>query len=172
MRKIYYKATREDMVSCYDPLFVYQKGMNIHPNPDRTHGQSCGVGIHLAKTIDAAFELSSGATELYRAKAGVILGEDEKKVRCASCVILTRIHGIAKARNRQREKIEQEIRLGNIYITGGLPGKHWLNRNISSVSQSDIDNCRLEVITDKRKFSLGLNMKKKDRKFILREALA
>lgn len=83
MTDLYYKATRADGISFYDPSFQYHIGQNIHPKPDRKSAEPCGVGIHLAKSIDAVKHLKPNLEELYEAFPGVILGEDDEKVHCA-----------------------------------------------------------------------------------------
>ncbi len=87
----YYKATRVSGFSFYDPKFQYHIGQNVHPAPDKTTKEVCGEGIHLAKTLEALKKLQPNYQEIYEASPGVILAEDDDKLRCASCLIIKKL---------------------------------------------------------------------------------
>lgn len=89
-QEIYYKATRAGGVSGHDRDFIYKLGLNVHPHPDKEDISACGVGIHLAKTEEAAKRYVPSWKQIYEAKAGVILGEDHDKIRVTHC-FLTRL---------------------------------------------------------------------------------
>jgi len=91
--EIYYKGTMKDGVSCSSlaPKIVYKLGTIVHPNPDRKSSKVCGAGIHLAKSFKAMRDNTQYAVEVYEARPGVILAEDDEKVRCASCFIVRKL---------------------------------------------------------------------------------
>ncbi len=91
MRKYYFKATLDNMVSGYDPNFVHKMGHNKHPNPDRESKDVCGKGVHLARSIHDALSYVRGATEIYFATSTDIIGGDDSKVRVGEYDILFRI---------------------------------------------------------------------------------
>ena len=113
MADIYFKATRKGGVSFHDRAFVYHLGQNVHPKPDREDDGACGRGIHLAKTLNDARAFAAnegGNVEYYTAEAGVILGEDSYKVRCASCVILKQLTpaDLQTEDKKQKERLQRE----------------------------------------------------------------
>ena len=162
-QKYYFKATRANGVSGYDDQFHYKLGLNVHPAPDKSNDASCGIGIHLAKTLTAAQHYVPRATEYYLAKAGVILGEDTKKIRCDSCFLIRQISQVAvtrllaheakveqerirverekeKERKRiQRERAERERRIREILNTQ-LVDKEWLKAHLNDYSDAFIKN--------------------------------
>lgn len=174
MQKYYYKATLDNGVSRSDSTFIYKLGLNTHPKPDKLSKESCGVGIHLAKTISIAKRYVPEATEFYLAKAGVILGEDENKIRCSSCILVRKLSQKAVNRALDIEALqdEQKKKLGSLLNTGGLCGKDWLLKHMCDVTEEDINNLKIEVKSNGHKFKLGLAMKKKDRLYILQELVS
>ena len=152
MQEIYYKATKAKGVSGYDPNFVYHLGMNVHPNPDRKSNDACGEGIHLAKSIETAKRLCNSWKEIYAAEAGVILGEDRDKIRCASCFIL------------------RVIDVNYDFVLPNRPSLNdkWLDEHAFDITMEDIQSQKLEIING-RKVSLALKMRKTDRLSILKE---
>lgn len=184
-KQVYFKATLDGGESKSHPVIFYKIGQNIHKNPDRISTEPCGIGIHLAKTLTTAKGNCYRATEYYIAEAGVILGEDKYKIRCASCNILRRLtdkqvehilkmETSIRVRELQIAKEQEKLRkmLGNILDNGGLCGKEWLSANIGKVTQEMIDDCKLEIITEKQKFILANKMNKKDMRYVLKGALA
>jgi len=161
MGTYYIKATMENGESANSgPTIHYKHGIVVHPNPDRTTNDSCGVGIHLAKSLRNARRYVPDAREFYLAHPGVILGEDETKVRCASCEIIkllspTEIAEIERQEETEQERMkrEQKMRscLGQIYVNGGLPGKEWLSQHGNDITQEDIDNQTLEIFRDDKR---------------------
>jgi len=145
-QEIYYKATKAKGVSGYDPNFIYHLGINAHPNPDRKSNDACGEGIHLAKSIEIAKSLCSDWKEIYEAKAGVILGEDSKKIRVASCVLVRRIE-------------HSDFKMPNCPSLND----EWLDKHLYDITPDDIANQTLEIIEDdKVKICLKASMRKKD----------
>jgi len=106
----YYKATLDNGESSSHPAIFYRAGKVVHPNPDRESKSSCGVGIHLAKSIKAAQKYVPKATEIYLAKPCTILGEDSEKVRCDSCRIIKRLSGSDVERLAKEELTAEERR--------------------------------------------------------------
>lgn len=159
MKEVYYKGTRKGGVSFYDRNFVFHLGLNVHPNPDKNSATLCGEGIHLAKSLVTLKDLCPRPVEIYEARAGVILAEDNIKVRVAYCFLdkLISTDGFPTV----------------LSVAKGIPicGQDWLNRHASDISQADIDNLKLEVISDKHKFKVGLSMKAKDRKYLLKQVV-
>lgn len=161
MQQPYYiKATLENGVSGGSPIITYKVGVVIHPDPDRESKDACGVGIHLAKTLRAARKYVPVAKEFYFAIPGVILGEDEHKVRCASCKIIKRLtpSDLAQLENDEmtdEEKLKKEIELreryGQVYETGGLPGKVWFETHLNDYTDEDIANQGIEIFVDNKR---------------------
>lgn len=158
MQKFYIKATRDGGQSGRDASFVYHLGINVHPNPDRKSKFACGEGIHLAKTVALAKFYVPTATEFYVAEAGVILGEDNEKARCASCKL------IAKIPKESLSALDGLLKLdGNT-----LCGRDWLEKNMFRVTWEDIKGQRLVVTKDKKRVTLPFEMKSKDRRTVLK----
>ena len=159
MQEVYYKGTRKDGVSFYDRNFIFHLGLNVHPNSDKDSTVLCGEGIHLAKSLEALKDLCPRPVEIYEARPGVILAEDNIKVRVAYCFLdrLISRTGFPSA----------------LAVAKGIPicGQEWLNKHSSDITQADIDALRLEVISDKHKFKVSLGMKAKDRKYLLKQAV-
>jgi len=153
-QEIYYKATRANGVSGRDPLFIYHIGINIHPNPDRKNTAACGIGIHLAKTIDIAKKYVPGWKEIYEAKAGVILGEDKEKVRCASCQ-LTRLISSPKIKFPKRPCLCEE----------------WFNKHYLDITSEDIAKQTLEIHSGGQKMTITTKMKKRDRQHLIKSVV-
>ncbi len=165
-QRYYFKATKEGGISGADANFVYTLGQNIHPDPDRKSKSACGTGIHLAKTLVVAKKYVPKATEYYLAEAGVILGEDDDKVRCASCVLVRQLTKVQVKRilkraqtviEEERRKVKQEIercnRLGRFANTGGLCGLPWLESHFFDHTQEEIDNLSIVIFKDDRKMT-------------------
>lgn len=174
MRQYYYKATLANGVSGYDQNFSYKLGINTHPNPDRKGKSACGEGTHLAKTIKAAKKYVPKAKEFYLAEAGVILGEDEDKIRCASCNIIKKltqkeVGGIEDEQRTEEERTAIRRKLLRDFSTiQPLCGENWLFEHYSDVTQEEIDAQRLIISTARGKVSLSPVLSKKD----IRQALS
>jgi len=111
MRKYYFKATKDNMVSGYDAAYRHRMGHNAHPKPDRKSKEPCGVGVHLAKTIHDALHYVSGATEVYLATSTDIIASDSSKVRVGKYEILWRIpQRIIEEYQSKREDLDKEHR--------------------------------------------------------------
>ena len=173
---LYYKATMSDGVSCYDRNFKYNIGLNIHPKPNKSSSLPCGGGLHLAKTLRVAKKLTSGASEFYLARAGVILAEDDEKIRC-SYVWLDKLLTKKEMNLIEQEELtnhEKEERRKAMLV--GLPkvplcGQDWIDDHWFDITSDDINALRLEVKSGNYKFSIGMAMKVKDRKHLLKEAI-
>lgn len=188
------KATMKDGRSYNTPTITYKKGIVAHPNPDRKSKDSCGVGIHLAKTLRVANLFVPRAEEFYFAEPGVILGEDSEKVRCASCRIIRRLTPSDIKRLERKERTREELlrleeqarkdklqkeaetrrQLGNlVFDTGGLPGKDWLINHSGNITLQDINEQTLEIYRDDKKvMGIKPTMKRKDAKYAIKTALA
>lgn len=140
MQQFYYKGTRKGMVSCADSTFIYTMGLNTHPNPDKST-TVCSQGIHLAKDIPTLKKLCKNAEEYYLAKAGVIYGEDDEKVRVGYCWIISRLWTV-------------DVPLPKAPICG----EDWFLKHLGDHSQEEIDNLKLELITDKSKTTISAGM--------------
>ncbi len=172
----YLKATRLGGVSFHDANFVYHLGLNVHPNPDKS-SVVCGVGIHLAKSLRAAFYYVPKAEEVYLAKPGPILGEGDDKVRVAYCFIIKKLtrkqvdilrtyEGV-NLDDRQYNEIKKEW--GDLFSTGGIAGKQWLERYLLNFPFSEAKTQGLELIKGDRVVSrMTTNLTKKE----IREVIA
>lgn len=171
MQEYYYKATLDNKTSSYDQKFVYREGLNVHPNPSKYSHLVCGEGLHLAKTIKLARRIVRGAKEFYLARAGVILAEDDEKIRCAYIWLDKQLTPAEIA------KIEKEEAMGikqGAILTASTPplcGRDWLDKHGLDITEADITKLRLEVKSPTHTFSLGLRMKPKDRKYLLKQAI-
>lgn len=111
MTQKYYKCTGKGGRTQNN--FVYHIGYNEEPKANVKTKDSCGIGLHLAKTLTFAERfISEDEKEYYTARPGVILGEDINKVRCKGVWIdkkLTPKHveKIKQAELRIVEKIKQ-----------------------------------------------------------------
>lgn len=174
MQEYYYKATLINKMSHYDRSFSYREGLNIHPDPNKHSSPVCSEGFHLAKTLKAARYYAPRATEFYLARAGVILAEDDDKIRC-SYIWLGRLLSEEEIRERDRVEMSVKEKEQRMQAVGSpsapLCGQDWLDEHAFDVTQADINALRLEVTTDRHRFSIGLNTKAKDRKYLLREAI-
>lgn len=174
MQEYYYKATLANKMSHYDRLFSYREGLNIHPDPNKHNHPVCSEGFHLAKTLKAARNYVPGATEFYLARAGVILAEDDDKIRC-SYIWLGRLLSREEVREIDRVEMSVKEREQRMRAVGSpsalLCGQDWLDKHAFDITQVDINALRLEVKTDRHKFSIGLNTKAKDRKYLLKQAI-
>jgi len=192
--QIYIKATLKNGTSYNTPTITYEPGIIVHPNPDRKSKNSCGVGIHLAKSLRSSKHFVPKAEEFYFAEPGVILGEDSEKVRCASCRIvrrltpadikrlekreLTKEELLRQEEQARKEKLEKEAeirkQLGDlVFTTGGLPGRDWLTDHSGDITMEDINNQTLEIYrNDKKVMSIKPMVKKKHARYAIRTALA
>lgn len=178
MNDTYFKVTREGGVSIYDENFVYRIGIVVHPNPDRKSGAACGEGLHLFKSFIKAENtyVPGGVREIYVVHAGVILGEDYEKVRCASCDVLKllneqELEAYRKEDEKERKRIKREedrlrklaeyrTKIGVGQGVEPLCGRQWIEDNIGKVTQEDIDNCTLEVsVSGKRVLHINSKVK-------------
>ena len=148
MDNIYFKATKANGVSGHDPSLVYKLGLNVHPCPDKISNAACGVGIHLAKTVELAKRFVKGWKEIYEAKAGVIIGEDSEKVRVTHC-FLTRLIDVA------------DIQFPNHPC---LCGDEWLTLHAFDVTTDQILQQGIEIKSPNCKnMRFTMNTKGKDR---------
>ena len=166
MQEYYYKATLANKTSSYDRSFTYREGLNVHPHPDKYPHLICGEGLHLAKTLKLSKHIVPQATEFYLARAGVILAEDFEKIRCAYIWLDKQL----TPEEIQKIDGEEEWVLKGV-TTEPLCGKDWFSKHALDITQVDIDALRLEVKSPKHTFSIGLGMKPKDRKYLLKQAL-
>jgi len=150
-QEIYYKATRANGVSGRDSSFVYHLGLNVHPNPDKKSKATCGEGIHLAKTIIAAKKYVPNWKEIYEAKAGVILGEDDDKIRVTHCFLLRRISPVDITYPKRPSLCDD-----------------WVNKHARDITPEMIASQTLEISNNGKRLTLNLGMKKKDRKYLLK----
>ncbi len=172
---IYYKGTLARSVAKYDGKFVYNLGMNTHPNPDKKSTAACGAGLHLWKTLEKA--IYEGYPEIYEAKAGVILGEDTEKVRCANVFLVRRltddeIAAINRAAENKRIEAQKLKDAESSYSKLGLPyncfvDSEWIKKSLATFSQSDYEKLGIEITTPKRKVTITTKLPAKDRKQIL-----
>lgn len=160
-QEYYFKATRNNGESGYDSGFRYKLGMNIHPKPDKKSRAACGIGIHLAKTIEVALRFVSRASEIYLAKPGVILGEDDEKLRCGSCFLIKKLD---KEEVEHYEK-QSELRLP----TNPICGQDWLNQHQFDISWQDFYNQTIVISSNNHTLPpISSSMKRKDLKVIIR----
>lgn len=155
-QEIYYKATKSHGVSGQDPNFIYHIGVNKHPNPDRKSKDACGIGIHLAKTIEAAKRYVRDWSEIYEAKAGKILGENSNKVRCTSCELIRIIE-------RKRKDV--------VFPNKPCLCEEWINEHWNDISQLEIDNQTLSIGNNGTTINIKQKAKKKDIKYLVKEAV-
>jgi hypothetical protein len=168
-QKYYIKATLNDGVSGYESTFHYHLGQNIHPKPDRKSSASCGEGIHLFKTFQSGKKYVPKATEFYIAEAGVILGEDEKKIRCASCDLILKL---SKAEAQSLDSIfllDQQKRdamakfFPGISYSEPICGLDWLAKHMDSFTLEDFNKQGMELLVDgKTRTLVKAGMRKKD----------
>jgi hypothetical protein len=172
---IYYKGTLASGVAKHDGRFVYNLGMNTHPNPDRKSTNACGCGLHLWKTLEKA--IFEGYPEIYEARAGVILGEDEQKVRCANVFLIRRITddeitAINKETENKRIEAIKQKEAADYYRKLDLPyncfvDHDWIKKSLATFSQSDYEKLGIEITTPKRKVTITTKLPAKDRRQIL-----
>jgi hypothetical protein len=171
MRQYYYKATLKNGVSVREPKIIYRIGLIVHTNPDRSSKEACGVGIHLAKTLCAARKYVPRAEEFYLAEAGVILGEDEDKIRCASCKIIKQLTNrqlrhieFEEKTEEEKSKMRERMRKG---FTEPLCGNDWFNKHWNDITQEEIEEQRLIVKTERGEISLSPIVSKRDIRQVL-----
>lgn len=152
------KATLDNGVSGYDHSFTYKLGKNDHPAPDRESKSSCGVGIHLAKTIKVAKQYVTRATEFYLATPIEILGEDRDKVRCAGCELVRKL---SKEEVRQWDK--QPKPLGFRLPFRPSLCDEWLDKHLMDISVEDISKQTITVFKEDRKRAIIPAMTKRKR---------
>lgn len=153
-QEIYYKATKANGTSGYDKDFTYRLGLNVHPRPNKKDTSACGVGIHLAKTIKIAKGYVSGWKEIYEARAGIILGEDEKKIRTTHC-FLTRCIATSDITYPKKPSLCDE----------------WVNEHAYDITMAQIKAQTLEVVSPNHRTCITLGMKKTDRKFLVKSTI-
>jgi len=88
----YYKCLRENRTSWYDESFQwpYRKLCKV---PQAENGGACGVGLHLAKTIDSAIFYGKFPCSIWEVEPkSPILGEDDDKIRVATALLGKKIH--------------------------------------------------------------------------------
>jgi hypothetical protein len=79
----YYKCLRLNRASWHDEKFVWPLRKSIEVK-EATRGKPCGVGLHLAKSINDVFQYGGFPALVFEAKPlSPILGEDETKIRVA-----------------------------------------------------------------------------------------
>ncbi len=118
METYYFKATKDGMVSGYDPDFVHTMGLNKHPNPDRESKDPCGRGVHLAKTFYDALRYVKAAAEVYLVTSTDIIAGDAEKIRVGEYNVLWRIpQQIIKAYQSKLDALYKEYmyKMGTLY---------------------------------------------------------
>ncbi len=158
----YIKATLKGGQSSFNPPFIYKLGINVHPKPDRKSESACGEGLHLAKSFKAAKEYCKQAKEFYLAQAGVILGEDNDKVRCASVNIIRRLSD-SEIYALDNKDIPVEWHIPD----PPLCGWEWLKSNWHNITPSDINNQTLEISVPHHTMKLKAVLNRKDIKSYL-----
>jgi hypothetical protein len=143
LKNRYYKGTRKGGVSFHDSAFVYHLGLNEQLNPDKSSA-ICSQGIHLAKDMQSLKRLCPDAEEIYEARAGVILSEDEEKIRVAYCFLI-----------KQIDKPPDFLGSGPIPICGF----DWLNKHEKEFTQADYEALGMTVKTDNHTLTIkaGIN---------------
>ena len=131
----YFKGTHKNGLSFYDHKFIYHLGLNVHPSPDRSN-IICGAGLHLAKSLAALDELAPKAEEIYLAEPGVILAEDNEKVRVAYCWLRRQLSQkeIATIRATEPKKTDKY-----------LCGDDWFRKHALDVTMADIEKQTIEI---------------------------
>lgn len=186
----YIKATLDNGWSeSGNPKIQYKIGLNVCSDADKDNTSACGKGIHLAKSLEAARSYVHQATEFYLAKSGIILGEDDSKVRCTHRFIikkltaqhiklLTKYEDVVNA-NLQREKEKERERqehdnklsafIGGLSPNNLLVSKEWLEQHALDVTQAMIDAQGLELFTDnKRACLIKAKLDKKSAKEVIK----
>ena len=168
----YYKATLAGGVSQHEPVIVYHLGLNVHPNPDKKSTDSWGEGIHLAKTIKATWGYVPDATEIYEAEAGVILGEDDDKIRVSYCWLTRLIPKEEWVTELEQAKADAERQAKEREILKGIKpppicGMEWLENHRGDITWDDWNKQTLEVSSDRHKITISAKLKRKDLKIIL-----
>lgn len=82
---LYFKAVKEGGVSAFDAKFVYpmREGAEVEVfGPEPKKPETCGNGLHLAKSLPDAFRYVPDAAEVWFAeRLGDLLSEDKSKLR-------------------------------------------------------------------------------------------
>lgn len=87
----YYKALRPDLGSWYDEKCKWTLGKPMPPL-NGFKGDPCGIGYHLAKSVEEAIGYSKFPLRLFEAEpCGDLLGEDDTKARFSSAKITREI---------------------------------------------------------------------------------
>ena len=177
----YYKATLVGGVSAFDSSFVYHEGLNMHPNPDKKSMLVCpqkdrAAGICLAKTLKAAKKYVPKAIEVYLAEPGLILAEDDDKVRVAyfwrgKLLTAKELDDIVLSEMDEGERnVELQKRHG-ILLTGIHPppicGEDWIIQHGRDVTWDDWNKQTMEVSSDRHKTTIFAKIKPKDLKTVL-----
>jgi hypothetical protein len=175
---IYYKATLDNGLSAYKPAdpFIYKIGMNVHPNPNRKSNDACGRGIHLSKTLTKCYSFVNNATEFYLAYSGVILGEDNEKVRCASCFIVKKltpdeIKEIKTNELTEREREKKWTELKAALPTNRFVPDDWILKSALHFTVDDFNKQSIEIKTPTRTTRITNAVPSKDRKFVLSQII-
>ena len=101
----YYKALRMNLGSWHDEKFIWSLKKAII-QAGAVAGDPCGIGLHLAKSLDVAFQYAKFPARLFEAKPlSEILGEDTGKVRVAQAQLV-------------RELRPYWLRRTNVFIEG------------------------------------------------------
>ena len=87
----YYKCLRLNQASWYDEKFIWPLRKAIEVKGAKKGG-ACGVGLHLAKSIDDAFRYGKFPAKVFEVEPlSPILGEDESKIRVAKARLIKNV---------------------------------------------------------------------------------
>ena len=88
MSKKYYKCLRLNRASWYDVNFIWSSKNPVEIK-EAVQGRPCGIGLHLAKSINDSFKHGNFPAKIFEVKPlSPILGEDKTKIRVARAKLL------------------------------------------------------------------------------------
>jgi len=88
MSKKYYKCLRLNRASWYDVNFIWSSKNPVEIK-EAVQGKPCGIGLHLAKSINDSFKHGNFPAKIFEVKPlSPILGEDKTKIRVARAKLL------------------------------------------------------------------------------------
>ena len=115
MSKKYYKCLRLNRASWYDESFIWPAKSAVEVGGAQK-GNPCGMGLHLAKSIDDSFRYGRFPSRIFEVKPlSPVLGEDDTKIR------------VAKAR-LMREVTPDYVRAVNQFLVS-IPKIKWLKNH-------------------------------------------
>jgi hypothetical protein len=166
---IYYKATMKGGKT--QNGYIYKIGLNTEPESDSESTESCGNGLHLAKKLTFAKHFYTD--EIYEAKAGVILGEDENKIRCSYVWIIRQLskEEISRIEVSELSVMDRQNKLDKIKDEYGLNrgiepicGMKWIEEHGLDITQEMYDLLTMSVKSEHHEVTLKNNHKlsKKD----------